>query len=46
MRPKRLVDLDEDALSASYAIKVNRGKAEIKSGRTESWRTVKDELEH
>ena len=44
MRPKRLVDIGEDALSASEAVKVRRGEAEIKAGRSQSWRTVKDEL--
>ena len=44
MRPKRLVDIGDDALSASEAVKVRRGEAEIKAGRSKSWRTVKDEL--
>ena len=44
MRPKRLVDIDNDTLSASEAVTVRRGQAEIRAGRTQSWRTVKDEL--
>jgi AbrB family looped-hinge helix DNA binding protein len=46
MRPKRLVDIGDDALSASEAVKIRRGEAEIKAGRSRSWRTVKDELAH
>jgi AbrB family looped-hinge helix DNA binding protein len=44
MRPKRLVDIGEAVLSASEAVKVHRGEAEIKAGHSQSWRTVKDEL--
>jgi AbrB family looped-hinge helix DNA binding protein len=44
MRPKRLVDLGEEVLSAREAVKVRRGDAEMKDGRSKSWRTVKDEL--
>jgi AbrB family looped-hinge helix DNA binding protein len=44
MRPKRLVDLGEEVLTAREAVKVRRGDAEIKDGRSKSWRTVKDEL--
>jgi AbrB family looped-hinge helix DNA binding protein len=44
MRPKRLVDIGDDSLSASEAVKVRRGQAEMKAGRSKSWRTVKDEL--
>jgi len=44
MRPKRLVDIGDDALSASDAVKVRRGESEIKAGHSQSWRTVKDEL--
>jgi len=44
MRPKRLVDIGEVVLSASEAVKVRRGEAEIKAGRSQAWRTVKDEL--
>lgn len=44
MRPKRLVDIGDERLSASEAVKVRRGEAEIKAGRSKSWRTVKDEL--
>ena len=46
MRPKRLVDIGDDTLLASEAAKVRRGEAEIKAGRSQSWRTVKDELGH
>ena len=46
MRPKRLVDLGDDTLTASEAAMVRRGEAEIKAGRSQSWRTVKDELDH
>jgi len=42
MRPKRLVDLGEEVLSAREAVKVRRGDAEIKDGRSKSWRTVKE----
>ena len=44
MRPKRLVDIGDDTLTASDAILVRRGEAEIKAGRSKPWRTVKDEL--
>jgi len=44
MRPKRLVDIGDDSLTASEAVKVRRGLAEIEAGRSQSWRTVKDEL--
>ena len=44
MRPKRLVDIGDDSLSAGEADKVHRGEAEIAAGRSKSWRTVKDEL--
>jgi len=44
MRPKRLVDIGEETLSAREAVKVRRGEAEIKSGHSQSWRKVKDEL--
>jgi AbrB family looped-hinge helix DNA binding protein len=44
MRPKRLVDIGDDALTASEAVMVRRGEAEIKAGRSQSWRKVKDEL--
>ena len=46
MRPKRLVDIGDDALSASEADLIRRGEAEIKAGHSQSWRTVKDELGH
>ena len=46
MRPKRLVDIGEERLSASEAALIRRGEAEIKAGRTQSWRAVKDELGH
>ncbi len=44
MRPKRLVDVGDATLTASEAVQVRRGEAEIKAGRSQSWRTVKDEL--
>jgi AbrB family looped-hinge helix DNA binding protein len=44
MRPKRLVDIGDERLTVSEAVKVHRGEAEIKAGRSQSWRTVKDEL--
>jgi AbrB family looped-hinge helix DNA binding protein len=44
MRPKRLVDIGDEVLSASEAAKVRCGEAEIKAGRSQSWRSVKDEL--
>ena len=44
MRPKRLVDIGDDALSPRDAVKVSRGEAEIAAGRSKSWRYVKDEL--
>ena len=44
MRPKRLVDIEDEVLMAGEAVAVRRGEAEIKAGRTKSWRTVKDEL--
>jgi AbrB family looped-hinge helix DNA binding protein len=46
MRPKRLVDIGDYALTASEAVKVKRGETEIKAGRSKSWRTVKNELGH
>ena len=46
MRPKRLVDIGDDALSAGEAVKVRRGEAEIKAGRSKAWQTVRDELGH
>jgi AbrB family looped-hinge helix DNA binding protein len=46
MRPKRLVDIGDERLTASEAIKVRRGEAEIKAGRSQAWRTAKDELGH
>jgi len=44
MRPKRLVDIGDDSLTAGDAVKVRRGESEIKAGQSKSWRTVKDEL--
>ena len=44
MRPKRLVDIGDERVTASEAVKVRRGEAEIKAGHSQSWRTVKDEL--
>ena len=46
MRPKRLVDIGDDTLLAGEAAKVLRGEAEIKAGRAQSWRTIKNELGH
>ena len=44
MRPKRLVDIGDDALTAGEAVVVRRGEAEIKAGRSKAWRTVRNEL--
>ena len=44
MRPKRLVDIGDERVTASEVVKVRRGEAEIKAGHSQSWRTVKDEL--
>ena len=44
MRPKRLVDLD-DFLSADEGAKVSQGEAQLRAGRSKSWRTIKHELE-
>jgi AbrB family looped-hinge helix DNA binding protein len=44
IRPKRLVDMDDDTLNAREAALVQRGEAEIKAGNSRSWRAVKDEL--
>jgi len=44
MRPKRLVDIGDEALTASESAQVLRGEAEIKAGRSKSWRTLKGEL--
>ena len=46
MRPKRLVDIGDYALTESAAAKVRRGEAEIVAGRSKPWRTVKNELGH
>jgi hypothetical protein len=43
MRPKRLVDIGDDALTANESVMVRRGEAEIKAGRSKAWRKVKDE---
>jgi AbrB family looped-hinge helix DNA binding protein len=45
MRPKRLVDISDERLSASEADLIRQGEAEIKAGRSQSWRTVKDGLD-
>jgi len=42
-QPKRLVDVSV-VLSKSEAAKVRRGEAQLKNGRSKSWRTVKREL--
>ena len=44
MRPKRLVDVGEETLTAAEAAAVRRGEAEIASGRSTLWRTVSNEL--
>lgn len=44
MRPKRLVDIGDDTLTASEAAKVRSGETEIAAGRSKSWRTAKNEL--
>jgi AbrB family looped-hinge helix DNA binding protein len=44
MRPKRLVDIGEVELTACEAVKVRGGETEIKAGRSQAWRTIKDEL--
>lgn len=46
MRPKRLVDIEDAALSPGEAAKVRRGEAELKAGHSRSWRAVKHELGH
>jgi AbrB family looped-hinge helix DNA binding protein len=43
LRPKRLVDIGDDALTANGSVMVRRGEAEIKSGRSKAWQKVKDE---
>jgi len=44
IRPKRLVDVDE-VLTKAEAAKVRRGEAQLKAGRSRSWRAVKNELD-
>lgn len=44
MRPKRLVDVQEENLTPEDAEKIRRGKAEIETGQSRSWRTVRNEL--
>jgi AbrB family looped-hinge helix DNA binding protein len=44
MRPKRLVDIGGEVLTAGEAAIVRSGEAEIKAGRSKPWRSVKDEL--
>ncbi len=44
MRPKRLVDIGEESLSADEVAAVRRGEAEIKTGRSKTWQTAKNEL--
>lgn len=46
MRPKRLVDVEDDVLSPVEAAKVRRGEAELKAGQSQSWSAVKHELGH
>ncbi|MGC9224932.1 MAG: AbrB/MazE/SpoVT family DNA-binding domain-containing protein [Terracidiphilus sp.] len=43
MRPKRLVDIDV-VLTPGEATKVRRGEAELHTGKSKPWRTVKHEL--
>ncbi len=43
MRPKRLVDVGE-VLTKREAAKVRAGEAQLKTGRSKPWRTVKHEL--
>jgi len=43
MRPKRLVDVGDDALTTSEAVMVRRGKAEIKARRSKAWRKGRDQ---
>ena len=43
MRPKRLVDVGE-SLTAREAVKVRRGEAQLKAGRSQPWRAVKHDL--
>lgn len=45
MRPKRLVDIEEENLAPHEAEKVRRGEAEIAEGRSRPWRTVRNELD-
>jgi len=44
MQPKRLVDVS-DILTESEAATVREGEAQLKSGRSKPWRTVRHELE-
>jgi AbrB family looped-hinge helix DNA binding protein len=44
MLPKCLVDIREDSLTSNDAEKVRHGEAEIKAGRSRSWRTVRNDL--
>lgn len=44
MRPKRLVDIEDDVLTSTEAAKVRRGEAELKAGHSKSWRMVKHDL--
>ena len=43
MQPKRLVDVS-DTLTKSEAVKVRRGEAQLKAGRSKPWRTIKNDL--
>jgi AbrB family looped-hinge helix DNA binding protein len=45
MQPKRLVDVS-DILTESEAATVREGEAQLKSGPSKPWRTVRHELEH
>lgn len=44
MQPKRLVDVS-DILTESEAATVREGEAQLKSGPSKPWRTVRHELE-
>ena len=44
MQPKRLVDVS-DILTESEAATVREGEAQLKSGLSKPWRTVRHELE-
>ena len=43
MQPKRLIDVS-DILTKSEAAQVRRGEAQLRTGRSRSWRAVKRDL--